>query len=206
MRHFHRILTASLAVLLFAGLAAAQQKPKPAEETIQNVPVKVKVVLSEYAGRKEINNLPYTLAVNALGGPQERARTDARSEATHLRMGVRVPIATGAFNAGSGALASNQFQYQDVGTNIDCWAVKLPDSTYQLNMGITRSSVYQPSSGKALGATVASGNPAILNFSVSNTLILRDGQTDESTVASDPVSGHLLRVSVTLHVVKAPGK
>jgi hypothetical protein len=31
---------------------------------------------------------------------------------------------------------------------------------------------------------------------------MRDGETAESTVATDPVSGHVMRISVTLHVVK----
>ncbi len=207
MKNFHRLAIASCAVLLFASFAAAQQKP--AEQTTEMIPVKVKVVLSEYAGTKEISSLPYTLTVNAVSGPEgdPRVAGAAQRSGTDLRMGVRVPINTGppvAASSPGGPVSTTQFQYMNVGTDIDCWAMKRPDDTYQLNVRIDRNSVYQPSGGKGLGVSVASGNPAILTFSVSNTLLLRDGQTDESTIASDPVSGHLLRVSVTLHVVKAP--
>jgi hypothetical protein len=189
MRLFKWMMTASTAMLLFTGLAAAQQKP--AQEANHVVPLKVNIVLSEYDGTKKISSLPYTIEANAVAvnwgrGPQW----------THLRLGVRVPVQTGA---GLGS----QVQYIDVGTNIDCSARALGDGSYQLDVTTERSSVSLQSAGKEMqDVHVSNLQPIIRTFRVSNSIILRDGQTDESTVATDPVSGHVMRISVTLHVVK----
>jgi hypothetical protein len=181
MRLFNRLVLASLTILLFAAPMPAQQKP--AAEANRLIPLKVDVVLSEYDGAKKISSLPYTLAANA--GPTMH---------TYLRLGVKVPVQTG----------QNQYQYQDVGTNIDCSAWPLSDGTYKLDITITRDSVYVVGvDGHGEGLQADSKQPVIRHFSVSNTLVLRNGQTDESTVATDPVSGHTIRVSVTLHVVKS---
>ncbi len=183
MRHFARVVMISAAVLLFAGLAAAQQKPKPAEPANRIIPLKVGIVLSEYDGAKKISSLPYTLAANTGPGP-----------GTHLRLGVRLPIQTG----------QGQFQYQDVGTNIDCSARAMPNGAYKLDITVGRSSVYLAGTQKTgAGLQVKGQEPAVRQFSVSTTLILHNGQTDESTVATDPVDGHQVRVSATLHVVNS---
>jgi len=187
MKYFNRVLIVPAAVLLFAGLAAAQQKPKPAEPGQRIIPLKVAIVLSEYDGSRKISSLPYTLDVNAIEHHDPRWRT-------HLRLGVRVPIRT----------SPGKVQYTDIGTNIDCSALSLPDGTFQLNITTERSSVLLAGAGKEMRQLqVPNSPPIMLNFRASNILILRDGQSDEATVATDPFSGHLMRVSVTLHVVKS---
>jgi hypothetical protein len=192
MRHYQGLWLAPIAALLFATAALAQQKP--AEQPVKIVPLKVEIVLSEYAGTKEISRLPYTLAVNAGDRPPDWV---------HLRLGDRVPIATGPFSRpASGQIINTQFQYQDVGTNIDCAADALPEGTFKLELTVVRSSVDASHQAIGEGAEVVGGQPIIRQFRVSNFLILRDGQTDTSTIATDPVSGHVLRVTVTLHVVK----
>ncbi|MDE3137057.1 MAG: hypothetical protein KGL59_10820 [Acidobacteriota bacterium] len=184
MRLFKWMMTASMAMLLFAGVAAAQQKP--AQEANRVVPLKVNIVLSEYDGTKKVSSLPYTIDVNAV--------TAGGTQWTHLRLGVRVPVQTGA---------GSQFQYVDVGTNIDSSARALGDGSYQLDITTERSSVSLQGSGKEMqDVHVSNLQPIIRTFRVSNSIILRDGQSDESTVAADPVSGHVMRISVTLHVVK----
>jgi len=185
MRYFSRVVMALTAPLLFAGLAAAQQKP--AQEASRIIPLKVQIVLSEYDGTKKISSLPYTLDVNAV--------TNRGAVWTHLRLGVRVPIRTGA---------GSQVQYTDFGTNIDCSARALADGTYRLDLTTERSSVSLAGAAKGMeGLQVPNSQPIIRNFRVSNTIILRDGQSDDSTIATDPVSGHLMRISVTLHAVKS---
>jgi hypothetical protein len=196
MKLFRRLATASLAVLLFAGLAPAQEKP--ANQANRVIPLKVEIVLSEYDGAKIISSLPYTIAVNS------RPLQSPTLDWTHLRLGVRVPVVTSARPSSSGAIVNTQFQYMDVGTNIDCSALSLPDGSYQLNITTERSSVFTAGTVKETGDLhVSNIAPIIRNFRASNTLILRNGQTDESTIATDPVSGHTIRVSVTLHVVKS---
>ena len=193
MRMIQKVWLAPVAVLLFASAAAAQ--PKPAAPAGKIVPLKVEIVLSEYAGAKEISRLPYALAVNAV--------SDHNPDWVHMRLGNRVPIATGAFSARtSGQIVNTQFQYQDVGTNIDCAAHTLPQGTFKLELTVDRSSVDTSRHGMGESAEVVRGQPTIRQFRVSDSLILRDGQTDTSTIATDPVSGNVLRVTVTLHLVK----
>jgi hypothetical protein len=40
------------------------------------------------------------------------------------------------------------------------------------------------------------------NFNSGFDLVLRDGETGEGVSATDPFNGHVLKVSVTIHVVK----
>jgi hypothetical protein len=186
MKYLNRVLVTSLAVLFFAALAAAQ--PKTEQKAQQIIPLKVQVVLSEYAGAKKISSLPYTLTVNTA------------SRATHLRLGLRVPVATGGGSAGQGT----QWQYLNMGTNIDCSAKALPNGQFQLDITVDRNSAYPAGTANTMRELhIVSMAPIMRNFRVSNTLILRNGQTDESTVATDPTGGHVLRVSVTLHVRKS---
>jgi hypothetical protein len=43
---------------------------------------------------------------------------------------------------------------------------------------------------------------ALRTFQVSNSVVLRDGQTRQFTAATDRVSGEIVRIDVTLRVVK----
>jgi hypothetical protein len=111
-----------------------------------------------------------------------------------------VPIAVGG--------GGNDYQYTNVGTDIDCWGTVLGGGIYRISLRISRSSVYSPkaslaSKGEA-GASYPSTymHPVIGSFGTDLDLLLRDGQTTESTMSTDPVSGRVLRVDVTLHVVK----
>jgi hypothetical protein len=44
--------------------------------------------------------------------------------------------------------------------------------------------------------------PVFRSFRSTNTLVLRDGQTRQFTAATDRVSGEVVRIDVTLNVVK----
>jgi hypothetical protein len=48
----------------------------------------------------------------------------------------------------------------------------------------------------------ATGAPIVRQFRAEITPVLKDGQTIESIVATDPLNGHVYHVSVTLTVVK----
>jgi hypothetical protein len=159
--------------------AAAQENPKPkAEERTPAVtPLRVQVVFSEYDGDKKVSSLPYTFTVNA---DERRARPGSL-----IRNGVRIPVSTG----------KDQFTYIDIGTNLDCSATLQEDGRYKLQMTLDRSSIL--SEGSAGGS-----NPTVRQFRVDINQILRDGQTVESVVSTDPLNGHVYRVSATLNVVK----
>jgi len=63
--------------------------------------------ITELAEGKKVNTRHYSLVTNS--GPWST-----------LKIGTRVPVATGSFQPNAAAALVNQFQYLDVGTNIDC--------------------------------------------------------------------------------------
>jgi hypothetical protein len=186
---------ALLALIVLAAIGVhAQDKPKAAEVPLQVTPLRVQVVFTEYDGEKKVSSLPYTLLVNANDrGPQAA-----------VRMGLRVPVETGVATEG----ASKQYQYQDIGTNLDGRADTIEDGRFNLRLSVEKSSVYTPGATDKAAGTPA-GNPMIMTghviiqtFRSQVNLLLRDGQTMQATVASDPITGHVLKVEVTLNVIK----
>lgn len=194
------------ALVMLVPRVTAQEKAKAPQTTKPVTPLKVQVVFSEYDGEKKLSSLPYAVFVNA----------DDR-ENTHLRMGVRVPVATGGFQAVSATgptnavnpLVNTQFQYVDVGSNIDCSAQTAEEGQFRLQLTLERSSIYSYTpSAEEKGAdrkaeeVRVSNNPVLRQFRVSLSLLMRDGQTVQSTMATDPQSGRVLKVDVTVNVVK----
>src|SRR3954465_6562376 len=100
----------TLALFVLAGPAAAHAQGVPAAPDIVTpqvtpqgtakglVPLKVLLTLARYQGEKKISSAPYTLWVTA---------NDPHT--TNLRMGVEMPVPTGA-----------SLNYRNVGTSIDC--------------------------------------------------------------------------------------
>ncbi|HKV25175.1 MAG TPA: hypothetical protein VJN93_11345 [Candidatus Acidoferrum sp.] len=181
--------------VLFAGFLCgglvlrAQDKTKSQNDSQEITPLRVQVVFMEYDGDKKISSLPYTLLVNA----------DDKGPQAALRMGLRVPI-----EVGTGGM--KQFQYQDVGTNLDGRANKTEDGRFNLRLNVEKSSLYTPGPTEKPvtvgGNEVHPGQPVMEAFRSQVNLILRDGQTIQATVATDPVNGHVLKVEVTLNVIK----
>jgi hypothetical protein len=191
------VLAVSLAILVLVvprlwaqdkEKAAGEPKPTQTEKTV--TPLRVQVVFTEFEGEKKIASLPYTFLVNA----------DDRGSQAAVRMGLRVPIETSS-NTGV-----KQFQYQDVGTNIDGRAEKADDGRFVLRLNVERSSVYLPGTeGKPAGiggSEISGAQPIVQQFRTQVNLLIRDGQTIQSTVATDPFTGHVTKVDVTLNVVK----
>ena len=160
------------------------------------VPLSVDVTVTRYQGEKKISSMPYMLAVNAnkLGqaGP------------ALLRMGAKVPVPsvaapTANASGAAGTTPPASFNYQDIGTNIDCTA-KIVDEGFELRMSVSDTSVYTNIQDKA---TPTVGNiPVFRSYQSTNTLVLKDGQSREFTAATDRVSGEVIRIAVTLRVVK----
>lgn len=164
---------------------------KSAEAAPQITPLRVQVVFIEYDGDKKVSSLPYTLLVNA----------DDRGPQAAVRMGLRVPIETSS----SGG-ANKQFQYMDVGTNLDGRADRVDDGRFSLKLNVEKSSLYTPGTAEKPatvgGNEILAGQPILQSFRSQLNLLVRDGQTIQSTVASDPVTGHVLKVEVTMNVIK----
>ena len=172
------------ALLVVLSVAAAAQDSskstagqKPDDHTPAVTPLRVQVVFTEYDGEKKVSNLPYSFSVNA---DERRARPGSQ-----LRSGARIPITTG----------KDQFTYIDIGTNIDCSATLQEDGRYKLQMALERSSI---SPEAASGNT----NPVVRTFRIDMNPVLKDGQSLESIVSTDPLNGHVYHVNVTLSVAK----
>jgi hypothetical protein len=166
-----------------AQTAPAQEKTptlavRPPERP--TVPLRVQIVLSRLKGEKKIASLPYTLSLTS-------------NDRTNLRMGIDVPVQTGGVG----------HAYRSVGTNIDCIANVATGDAYKLNITVEDSSIHLEPKGTESPATgVAQDVPAFRTFKSSFGIVLRDGQSGQFTSAVDPISGEVLKIDVTLNVVK----
>lgn len=198
LRPIHVILLLLLGMLL--PVCRAQDKPKQEPKSeVPTTPVKVTVVFTEYEADKKTKSLPYTLYVNA---PDT---TELKSGWVKLRVGSRVPVYIGG-NGNTGNIT-----YVDVGTNIDARAAHTPENHFLLSLRLERSwvegDVLVPVQ-KPPEATVPDPHagsfrePIVRQFTSELDLKLREGQTLESMMATDPISGKVMKVEVTLSAVK----
>ena len=92
----------------------------------------------------------------------------------------------------------------DIGTNMDCTASPTDDGRFRIGLAVNHSSVYETDQ-KHLQATIPRpGDSAQLvrSFTSSFSLLLRDHETGQSIAATDPATGEVMRIDVTLTVVK----
>jgi hypothetical protein len=188
-------LAALLALTVVALHVPAQEKPKP-DTKAPATTLKVQVTFAEQEGEKKLANLPYMFYVKAVEpGPNPW---------TKVRMGSRVPVATGTDKG------SIQFQYIDVGTNIDARGFAADDGRFDIALNLERSWVegeVPVPAEKPAEATLNTSpgqfkEPVIRQFKTELTLTMRDGQTIQTTQAADPLSGRVLTITVTMNVVK----
>ena len=191
MTRAFKIMTATIAVLTTATLVAQDSQPAAQNRPATPTSLKVSLVFSRYQGDKRISSVPHTLWVTA---------TDGRTPTT-LRLGTQIPVPSMVF--GKDGEKTQSYNYRDVGTNIDVNATTALDGFYKLQITITDSSVYYPDQSEpAARSTTASGAPAFRNFNSSFTLLMKDGQTAQSTAVTDPVSGQTIKLDATLNVQK----
>ena len=185
-RHIQTMAGILAAVVMLSGVAMAQApgaaSPPPRESSA--VPLKLLVVLSKYQGEKKITTLPYTLSLVSNG-----ARVS-------LRMGGEVPVLTGAPTA-----AVVTYNYRNVGTSIDCSASSLEGGRFSVNIVLDDSSVY--AEGESSGGLAKAGDqPSFNTFRATETVILKDGQSSQYTTAADKITGQVVKVDLTLTVLK----
>jgi hypothetical protein len=165
-----------------------QEKPKTEERVKPSIPVKVQVIFTEYDGEKKIASMPYsfmTIADEKFGGHYT----------TSVRTNIRVPIEVDG--------KDQKTTYMDVGTNIDCGVSSEEDGRFRVYLVFDRSALYPNKSteGERL-VNEPNGQPIIRQFRTSENLILKDGQTSENTLSTDPMTGHVFRVSVNINLLK----
>jgi hypothetical protein len=195
MNRTHKLAGLLGALLSFAAVTHAQDKPKPAETF--GTPIRVQVVISEFDGDNKISNTPYTVTLRA-------GATDRSLDMTSLRVGIRMPAGTSTGSSGKSEVT--QVQYVDVGTNIDCSAQEMGEKGFLLQITAERSSLYSETGVKnyppgAIGQPAVS-QPIMRQFRSRFVTELRDGQTAETTLVTDPLNGHIFKINVTLNVIK----
>ncbi len=165
------------------------EKPKAEERTKSPIPIKVQIVLSEYDGVKKISSMPYTFM--AIAGEEKVGRTYS----TSLRNGVRIPIETDG--------KDQKTTYMDVGSNIDCDVHTEEDGRFHVFLIFERSTLYPNKSPDGERMVAApNGQPLVRQFRTAENLILKDGQASEDLLSTDPLNGHVIRISVTINVQK----
>jgi|SRR5215472_9540453 len=164
-----------------------QEKPRPEERAKGPIPVKLQIVFSEFDGEKKISSMPYTFIL----------LTDEKStgHGASIRTGIRIPIEVDG--------KDQKTTYMDVGSNIDCNVGAEDDGRFLVHLIFDRSALYpnKSSEGERLVAE-PNGQPIIRQFRTNESLLLKDGQTLENALSTDPLNGHTLRVSVTINVQK----
>ncbi len=165
-----------------------QDKPKTEDRVKVFTPVKVQIVFTEYDGEKKMSSMPYAFTVisdEKVGG----------NYSTSLRTGIRVPIELES--------KDQKTTYLDIGTNIDCGIRTEDDGRFHVYLIFDRSALHPNKSGEG-ERLVASpgGQPVIRQFRTSENLMLKDGQSSENLLSTDPLTGHTLRVTVTINVQK----
>jgi hypothetical protein len=192
------VQVASLLLLgMLSPMVLAQDKPKADEKArveAPSTPIKVQIVCTEFEGDKKTKSLPYVMYMNAPDA------TELRSGWTKFRIGSRLPVYVG----------KNEMQYVDVGTNVDARAAYTGDSHVLLQITLERSWVEGEVSVPVTKSDASPSDPTgghfqepiIRGFKSELDMKLRDGQPVESTVATDPISGKVVKVEISFTVVK----
>jgi hypothetical protein len=192
MKKVTTILAVS-ALLLCCPLGQTQEKANGPEKAKPTVPVKLTVVLTENDGEKKVASLPYSILVNAdMAGPNSHA-----SYSSFTRVGVRIPVPGGG--------KDGQATFVDVGSNIDCGVQTEEDGRFTVRLNFERSSIYFQGRGDEKGTirTAETGQPYIPTIRAQSLLVtVKDGQSLEVLTATDPLNGHVFRISLTLNVQK----
>jgi hypothetical protein len=205
MGRFPIAVAAAVALGLVAPGVRAQEAPKPETEAQKverrlsqdlrctpGAALRVQVLITRVQDAKKEASLPYTFVVSA------RPSQSCPPSRVRMRMGVDTPVPVMAFD-NSGKMAGRSVQYKTVGTNIDCSADDLGDGRYKLFLTVENSSALP--GDKAAGGELAE-YPLFRKFEMSLDPILRDGQKAETVASTDPVTGEVVKIDVSLNVVK----
>jgi len=171
----------------------ATKKEAPADRRgPQGVNLRVQLVISRHQGEKKLASLPYTFVVTTGGS---RAR---------MRMGIDTPV---PITSSSDGKQSMSVQYRTVGTNIDCQAIDRGEGRFQLSIGVENSSALEFQKGPSSGGVAPSvdanptGSPLFRRFDTNLDLWFRDGQNVQTIASTDPVTGEVVKIDVTINVI-----
>ena len=178
---------AGVGLLALANTASGQDKAEPEERRIVT-PLKVHMVIAKQLGEKKISSLSYDFPCNA------------NDRKLMMKLGVEVPVPVRKGEA-------VEFQYRNVGANIECEALPLPEGRFNLRFAVEQSSLYTaagtPASVRVPSVDDQTNSPPVFRTSMGMfSVALRDGQTAHSVYGTEPTTGEVVSFDVTLTVVK----
>lgn len=174
------VLSTFIACTLVSTGYAQGAGPKPGEQLRPADPIlKITVVLSRVNGEKKIANLPFVLLVTPNGGP------------TTVQMSSQVPIPITTVNEGKSV---SSYQYQNIGTNMNVQASPLEGGAFSISLSVNDSQVLADSGTTGVGR--------MQSFTSSTKITLKDGGTIQYNAATDKMTGDVVKVDVTLNVIK----
>ena len=187
-----------LLLSMLSPIVLAQDKSKAGDKAgaeVQSTPIKVQILFAEFEGDKKVKSLPYSMYMNAPDSNEFKLGGWVK-----FRIGTRLPIYVG----------KNEMQYMDVGTNVDARSAYNNDGHVLLQIILERSwvegEVSVPVTKSDTSLPDSSGGhfqePIIRAFKSELDLKLREGQTVESTMATDPISGKVVKVEISFNVLK----
>src|SRR5215467_3499841 len=93
------------------------------------------------------------------------------------------------------------FQYVDVGSNVDCTVKTAANGRFNIILSIQDRSALEKPAMVGSGAN-ATAQPVLRNFQYTNSILLKDGESKQFVAASDKGSGDIVKVDVTINVEK----
>ena len=192
-----RVVAVLVVAVLMVSVKPVITHAAPDQGYQPNIPVTVKltVVISRFNGEKKVGSLPFLVMVVPGTGP------DRDGEQTQLQTGARVPVPQTTFSSGEKAAPQTSYSYQQFGTNISASARGIDATTFNVGLTVTDSQLLSDTPDQAQYAQGVR-LPRYQSFTSSNRLILRDGQTVQYTAATDKTSGEVIKLDVTLNVIK----
>jgi len=198
-----RVLVCLFAAMLLSWTAAAQEKGTSKRDDSQAEAAsrsgssdarardtyKLNYTVTELEDGKKLNTRTYSLMC------ENEASSQASRWGAHLRVGSRVPVATGSFapaasNGGGPSTVNTQFQYIDIGMNIDANMNTMDDG------GLTLASTVEMSSVAESGVAGTSTNPVIRQLRASTNSVLTPDKPIILSTADDVGSKRRFEVQV----------
>jgi hypothetical protein len=177
---------AGVGLLVLATTVTGQDTGEAERPQGGMAPLRVQLVVHKHLGEKKVSSLAYSFPCS--------------DRKTTVKLGVEVPVPVRK------AEAILEFQYRNVGANIECDARPVADGRFNVRISFEQSSLYPPGERAAAGAETLesrAANPPLFRTTMGQlTVMLRDGQTTQAITGTDPVSGEITAVDVTLTVPK----
>ena len=165
-----------LAFAMASGISFAQEPEAPKGPELSKF-YKLEFVVKEVEAGKVLNTRAYSMTVeaNATGG-----------RASSIRTGTKVPYSSGA----------NQWNYADVGVNIDCSSVRQAQRDLSLSVSADISSVQTEA-----GASETSMRPIIRQNRWSSSVIVPLARPTVLFSSDDPASKRQMQLELTANLV-----